>query len=85
MTGKTIYCYNRLNELSVTAFSRYFRERAIWDEEYIDSYIEWIDVYGATEEFRNKIISKKSILRFSVNARSVIGTFDENEAKLTKI
>ncbi len=81
MTGKTIYCYNRLNELSVNASPRYFSERAIWDEEYINSYIEWIDAYGATEELRNKVISKKSILRFSVNARSVIGAFDENEAK----
>lgn len=81
MTGKTIYYYNRLNEFSVTTSPRYFKDRSLWDVEYINSYMEWVDSYGANEKLRNSIISQKALSRFLVNVRSVIGNFDEDEAK----
>ena len=81
MTGKTIYYYNRLNESSVTAAPRYFDKRSAWDAEYIDSYIEWIDVYKTNETLRKRIVSQKAIGRYLINARSLTHSFGLDIAK----
>ena len=81
VTRKTIYYYNRLNAFSVTMNNPYFKERTEWDAYFIETYIEMLVTFGAKEQLYKEEISQKSIGLFSMNARSVINSFNEEEAK----
>ena len=82
MTGKVIYCYNRLNELSVTRRIPYFRNRTKWDDQYINTYIETFTEWGVKDDFIKQEISRRAIFLFLNNVQSIIYAFPKEEALL---
>ena len=87
MTGKTIYHYNRLNELSVTRAVPYFPDRTTWDKVFIDTYKNTLHVWGVEDSLIKQEISRQAFLLFLLNSRSIIGNFSRQEAenKLAKL
>ena len=81
MTGKAIYCYNWLNNTSVTKRSPYFEDKPLWDEQYMEAYIEVLDVFGADNTLKSNAIPKMALPGYLTHVQSIIKNFDENEAK----
>lgn len=81
MTGKVIYYYNRLNELSVTKKIPYFEDRKNWDIKYLTEYLEMLNSFRVSEQLRKDIMARKAMLGFRTVARAIICNFDEADAK----
>ena len=81
MTGKAIYCYNWLNSTSVTKRAPYFENKPLWDEQYMEAYIEVLDTFGADKALKNTAIPKMAWPGYITLVQSIIKNFDEDEAK----
>ena len=80
MAENVIYCYNRLNDISVTRRNPYFANRHKWDEIYINAIEDVLNEWNVNEEFALNLLSKFVGELFYRNIRLIISSLSKDEA-----
>lgn len=81
MSDQPIYYYNDLNALSVTHTPKYYPNRKEWDILYLSNFAQMLDTFEVPTFLQERVLSRKILGAFKMNAKYAIKYFDESNAK----
>ena len=81
MSDQPIYHYNDLNATSVTHTPKYYPNRKEWDILYLSNYAKMLETFDVSKVLQDRILPRKVLGAFKMNAKYAIKYFDEGNAK----
>jgi glycosyltransferase involved in cell wall biosynthesis len=87
LTGRLIYHYNCLNQLSVTNRFPYFEDRKLWDLHYLKECSEILAAFDIRMDARKTVMLKKAVSGFKTVATAIAHNFaaDESSKRIAEL